>query len=206
MHRTFGPLELAVIDVDRDDRARARNRCAEDRGVTDAAAPDDGHGLAAAYRCRVHRGAKAGHHPAAEQAGDLWLHRRVDLGALAGGDQGLGGERTDPERGRQRRTVLERHLLAGVVGCEAVPGLAAVAGAAVATDGTPVQDDEVTGRDVGDPLADGGHDTRSLMPEQERELVVDAALAVVQVGVADAARLDVDQRLARARDRAPRWS
>ena len=36
------------------------------------------------------------------------------------------------------------------------------------------------------------------MAEQEGEVVVDAALAVVQVGVADAARLDGDERLARA--------
>ena len=37
------------------------------------------------------------------------------------------------------------------------------------------------------------------MAEQERELVVDGALPVVQVGVAHAARLDVDQRLAGTR-------
>ena len=38
-----------------------------------------------------------------------------------------------------------------------------------------------------------------LMAEKERELVVDAALAVVQVGVADPAGLHVDDRLPRAR-------
>ena len=37
-----------------------------------------------------------------------------------------------------------------------------------------------------------------LVAEQEREVVVDPALAVVQVGVTDTARLDVDQRLAGA--------
>ena len=57
--------------------------------------------------------------------------------------------------------------------------------------------DEVAGRDVGDAVADGGDDASRLVAEQEREVVVDPALAVVQVGVADAARLDVDQRLAR---------
>ena len=35
------------------------------------------------------------------------------------------------------------------------------------------------------------------MPQQERELIIDGALAVVQVGVAHAARLDVDDHLAR---------
>ena len=37
-----------------------------------------------------------------------------------------------------------------------------------------------------------------LVAEEEGEVVVDAALAVVQVGVADAARLDRDDRLARS--------
>ena len=37
------------------------------------------------------------------------------------------------------------------------------------------------------------------MAEQERELVVDGALPVVQVGVADPARLDRDPRLPRPR-------
>ena len=37
-----------------------------------------------------------------------------------------------------------------------------------------------------------------LVAEQERVVVVDAALAVGQVGVADAAGLDVDDHLARA--------
>ena len=58
--------------------------------------------------------------------------------------------------------------------------------------------DEVAGGDLGDALADRVDDSRGLMPEQEGEVVVDPALAVVQVGVADPARLDGDGRLARA--------
>ena len=50
-----------------------------------------------------------------------------------------------------------------------------------------------------DAVADRLDHARRLVPEQERELVVDAALAVVQVGVADPAGLDRDDRLARAR-------
>ena len=46
--------------------------------------------------------------------------RRVDLGALAGGDEGLLGEGADAEGGRQLGAVGERHLLGGVVGGEAV--------------------------------------------------------------------------------------
>ena len=48
------------------------------------------------------------------------------------------------------------------------------------------------------PSPDGLDHAGRLVAEQEREVVVDAALAVVQVGVADPARLDVDQRLAGA--------
>ena len=43
-------------------------------------------------------------------------------------------------------------------------------------------------------LADGLDATGRLVPEEEGEFVVDAALAVVQVGVADTARLDRDHR------------
>ena len=96
---------------------------------------------------------------------------------------------------------LEGHLLRRVVGGEAVPGLAAAAGAAGAVDRAPVEDDVVARRDVGDALADGLHHAGRLVAEQERELVVDAALAVVQVGVADPAGLHLDDGLARARVR-----
>jgi hypothetical protein len=45
------------------------------------------------------------------------------------------------------------------------------------------------------PVADGLDHAGGLMPEQEREVVVDAALPVVQVGVADPAGLHLHQRL-----------
>ena len=51
--------------------------------------------------------------------------------------------------------------------------------------------------DVGDALPDGGDDPGRLVAEQERELVVDPALAVVQVGVAHPARLHLDDGLPR---------
>ena len=86
-----------------------------------------------------------------------------------------------------------------VVRGEAVPGPAPAAGAALAADRAPVQDDEVAGRDGGHPVADRLDHAGRLVPEQVGEVVPDAALAVVQVGVADAARLHPDQRLARPR-------
>ena len=100
-----------------------------------------------------------------------------------------------PRAGRQLRAVLEGHLLLGVVGVEAVPGTPAQAGPALPAHRPPVQDHEVAGLDLGDPVADLLDDSGGLVPEQEGELVVDAALAVVQVGVADPARLDRHDRL-----------
>ena len=76
-------------------------------------------------------------------------------------------------------------------------GLPLSAGAALAAHGAPVEDDEVAGRDVGDALADRLDRAGRLVAEQEREVVVDAALAVVQVGVADPARLDPHDGLTR---------
>ena len=138
-----GPLELPVVDVDGDDRAGPGQRRAGDRGHADPAAADHRDGLAAADVAGVDRRAEAGHHAAAEQADGRGARRRVDLGALAGGDQRLLGEGADAQRRGQLGAVLERHLLGGVVGGEAVPRLAAVAGPAVAADRAPVEDHEV---------------------------------------------------------------
>ena len=88
---------------------------------------------------------------------------------------------------------------AGVERVEAVPGAATAAGPALAADRTPVEDDVVAGRYVGDAVADGLDDAGSLMAEQVGEVVADPALAVVQVGVADAAGLDLHDGLARPR-------
>lgn len=191
-------LKLAVVDVDRDDLRRSGQPGSGDRRVADAAAADDGDRVAAADLTGVDGGADARHDTAAEESGDLGGDLRVDLGALAGGDEGLLGEGADAEGGRQLRAVQQRHLLLGVVGVEAVPGSAAQTCAALAAHGTPVEDDEVAGGDVRDALADRLHDARGLVAEEEGELVVDAALLVVQVGVADAARLDLHDGLAGA--------
>ena len=102
-----------------------------------------------------------------------------------------------PSAGVSSVPSVERHLLRGVVGAEAVPGAAAAAGAALAAHRAPVEDDEVPGRDLGDARRRPLSTTPGrLVAEQEREVVVDPALAVVQVGVADAARLHGHHRLA----------
>ncbi|MCO5555078.1 hypothetical protein L7F22_008618 [Adiantum nelumboides] len=143
----------------------------------------------------VDRRAEAGHDAAAEQARDLRRARGVDLGALAGVDEGLLDERAR-SRGRGTARCRPRGSSSGWrCGCRSSTGLALLAGPALAADGAPVEDDEVAGRDVGDALADGLDDPGGLVAEQERELVVDAAAFVVQVGVADPAGLDLHHGL-----------
>ena len=111
-----------------------------------------------------------------------------------------------PSAGDSGGAVGQRHLLRRVVRVEAVPGAAPLAGPALAADRAPVEDDEVPGRHLGHVVTDRLDDPGGLVPEQVRVVVADAAHLVVQVGVADAARLDADERLprARARARAPR--
>src|SRR5439155_6085891 len=73
--------------------------------------------------------------------------------------------------------------------------LAPAARAALAAHGAPVEDDEVAWCDRGDVGADSVDGPRRLVTEQVREVVADAALAVVEVGVAHAARLHRDEHL-----------
>ena len=169
-----------------------------DGGCAHSPAADHGDRAAAPDVAGVDGRTQSCHDPATEQADSRCTRGRVDLGALTRGDEGLLCERPDPQGRRQLGAVLQRHLLRRVVGGEAVPRLTAVAGTAGAAHRPPVQDDEVAWRDARDVRADRLDDTRGLVAEQEGEIVVDAPLAVVQVGVADPAGLHGDQGLARA--------
>ena len=121
---------------------------------------------------------------------DLRSYDRLFPGALTRRHQRLLREGSDAQGRGELGAVLEGHLLGGVVGVEAVPRLTAVTSPAVTAHRSPVEDHEVPWRHVGDTLADRLHDARGLVAQQERELVVDATLAVVQVRVAHPARLD----------------
>src|SRR5207248_9587267 len=133
--------------------------------------------------------------PAAEQAGSFGARRRVHLRRLPGGDERLRRERPDAERWGERGPVAECHGLLRVVRCEAIPGLAPAARATFAAYRTPVEDDEVARCDRGDAGTDGVDSSGGLVTEQVREVVADTALAVVEVGVAHAARLHRDEHL-----------
>jgi hypothetical protein len=191
------PLELAIVDVDPDDRRGAGETGAGDRRVTHTATTEHRDRLAAGHPGGVDRRAEPGHHAAAEQPGGGRRRRLVDPGALAGGHQRLVAERPDPERRAEHGPVGQRHLLLGVVGGEAVLRLPAGARPALPAHGPPVEDHEVAGRHVGDVVTDGLDPAGGLVAQQERELVVDATFAIVEVGVADTARLDRHERLAR---------
>ena len=84
------------------------------------------------------------------------------------------------------------------MGREADLGLATQTAPAFTTDGTPVQDDEVARRHLGDTFAHGFDEAGGFVTEQERELVVDPTFAVVQIGVAHAAGLNGHDGLARS--------
>ena len=64
-----GPLELLVIDVDRDDGRRAGELGSGNGSIAHAAATEHGHGVAATHVAGVNRRTDAGHDAAAEQPG-----------------------------------------------------------------------------------------------------------------------------------------
>ncbi len=167
-----------------------------DRGVTHTAAADHRDGVVASDGPGVDRRAQAGHHAAAQQPGHRGIGRRVDLGALQLVHERLVGERADAKGRGQLGAVGQRHRLTGVERVEAVPRPAPLAGPAFTTHRAPVEDHEIAGFDVCHALADRLDGACRLVPEQERVLVVDAALAIGQVGMADPARDDVDDDLA----------
>jgi hypothetical protein len=193
------PLELAGVDVDGDDLAGPGQDGGGDGGVAHAATPDHRHRVATPDAPGVDRRAPSGHHAAPDEAGGLGSRRRVDLHRLPGGDEGLLHEGADAERRAQRGAVGERHRLRCVATVEAIPRPTAPTRPAVTTRRPPRQDDVVTGRETDDALSHRLHDTRRLVAEEEREVVVDASLPVVQVGVADPAGLHAHERLARTR-------
>ena len=193
-----GPLELSVVDVDGDDRPRTGQPSAGDRGVADTAAADDGDRVAATDAAGVDRRAEAGHDAAAEQPGDLGPRRRVDLGALPSRAP-ASSRRTRRCRGRGTAAVPS----ASVIFCVALwvlkqyQGLPRRQARHWPQTARQLRITKSPGATSVTSGADRLDDAGGLVAEQEREVVVDPALAVVQVGVADPAGLDGDDGLAR---------
>ncbi len=172
-------------------------RRSRDCGIAHPAAADHRNGVVTGHPAGVDRRPDSGHHAAAQQPGHGGVRGGIDLCALTLVHQGLVDEGPDAQRRTQLGAVGQRHLLLGVEGVEAQVRTAALAGPALAAHRAPVQDHEVTGLHRRHARPDRFDGARGLVAEQERVFVVDAALAVGQVGVADAAGDDVDDDLAR---------
>ena len=84
---------------------------------------------------------------------------------------------------------------------KAVPGPASPAGTTFSAHRAPIQHDEIAGLDRRDVRPDFVYYARGLVSEKKRKFVANAALAVVQIGVADTARLGADDDLTRPRIR-----
>ena len=193
--------QLLFVDVDGDDGGCATELCACNCCGSDAAAADDCDGLAALELTGVQNSTQTCGNAATEQTDGCVLFGADvsgDLGALTGCDEGLLSEGADTQCGGEFGAVLEGHLLGCVVGCEAVLRLTLAAGTALAADGTPVEDDQVAGGDVGDVITDSLDDTCGLVAEQVGEVLADAAGDVVVVGLADTAGEDLDECFALA--------
>jgi len=83
------PGQLAVVEVNRDDRRRPGQARTGNRGRTHPTATDDRDRVAPPDVAGVYRGTKTGHHAAAQQAGDRGRGRGRGLGLGAWG-LGLG--------------------------------------------------------------------------------------------------------------------
>src|SRR5215469_3967906 len=79
---------------------------------------------------------------------------------------------------------------------EAVPRATAETRAALPADSAPVEYHEVARREARHVRPHGLNDASRFVPQQVREVVTNAAIAVMQVGVTYAAGLDNHQRLA----------
>ena len=180
---------------------------AGDRGVADAAAAEHRDAVAAADVAGVHRRAEAGHHAAAEQA------RRPRAGPRGrpwwpGPRRRASARRTRRCRARARAAVPS----VSVIFCVALKVAKQYQGRPrrharqVPHTARQLRITKSPGATLGDVGPDRLDDARRLVAEQEREVVVDRALAVVQVGVAHAARLHRARAPHPARGRARRSS
>ena len=110
----LGPLELARVDIDRDDRGRSGDLGSHDDRVADAATADHSDRVAWLDIGGVERGAHPSGDAAAKQAhlGRRQLGRVGD--ALVRVDQRVGAERADAEDRQEHGAVHGAHSLLGV--------------------------------------------------------------------------------------------
>ncbi len=205
---TLAPAFLVGVDIDADDHVGAGEPQALDDVEADAAEPEHDRGRADLDLGGVDDGADAGRDPAADVADLVEGRGRIDLGH---GDFRQHGEIGE---GRTAHVVEDRLLADGeaarAVGHQALPlggadrraeiGLAGQARGTLPAFGRVERDDVIALGDARDALADVDDDSRPLVTENgwEQSLGIGARQGEI-VGVADAARLDLDENLALAR-------
>ena len=205
-----GDIELARVDVDRDDARGLGHLRPDDRCQADAAQAEDGNGSALFHLGGVQHGTDPGGDAAAKQA-DL-LQRGI-LGNLRQGNfrqHGVFGE------GRAAHVVEDRLALvgetAGAVGHQALAlggahglaevGLAGQAEFALAALGGVERDDMVAHLQGGHALAHRFDDTATFVAQDAREHPLGILAGQgVRVGMADAGGDDAHQYLALLRRR-----
>ena len=147
---------------------------AGDRRVADATAPEHRDRVAAADLAGEHRRAEPGHHAAAEQPGDLRLHAAGSTFVHCPAATSVFSAKAPmPSAGRQRRRRRAVIFCVALWVAKQYQGRPRRHDAALAAHGPPVEDHEVAGRHVDDVVADRLDHTGRLVPEEEREVVVD---------------------------------
>src|SRR5581483_6705306 len=200
-------LQLGLVHVDGDDLARALDAGALDHVEADAAAPDDGDGVALLDVGRVHGRTRAGEHAAPDEGGDLHVDVVGDLHRTDGGDDAHLGERARRGHLEQRRPLRREPGGAveqaaggeGGAGVLAQVALVAVAEEAVAALRHPRDDHVVAGLEVGDAFADLLDHAGALVAQHDRAGRHQRAALHRQVGVAHARRAHTHLDLARVR-------
>src|SRR5215218_2878228 len=192
-------LELPLVEVEPVDLGGACDPSALDDGQPNRAAADHADPCPLPHLGRLQHGADAGSDRTADQAsllcrqldGQANERRSVQHAPRREGPRAKHSHQVAPVTrmhppGRDRRGSTEMH------GSTEAP-------AALAARRAPADDHSVAGCDVFDSLAHGFDDAGSLVAEQYGQRVARAGPHDVEIGVADARRLDLDPGLARPR-------
>src|SRR5215469_14080107 len=197
----YGAGVLALHGVHPGDHRGAGQARPLDHGDADAAAADDGDRRAGLDPGGVDHRADPGHHPAADERGDLVRHVAGERHRALGRHDHLLGEGPapgQPERGGAADQEPRLDVGGDDVG-HAQPRLAAQAGGTGAARRQPAGDDPVPHGQAGDAVADGDDVARSFVPEDSWQRLRQPAVAGGQVRVAHPGGPDLDLDLARPR-------
>jgi hypothetical protein len=199
MRRAEAPRgrELALVQVDRVDLGRAGNSRALDHREPDGAAADHAHSSALPHLRGLQHRADAGRDRAADQARLLDRERRRQPHERCAVDDRPRRQRARLQGTGRDGSVREPNPLARPGRRATEMSRSAPAPRAVAARRAPAHDHAVADADVAHAFADRLDHPRTFVAEHDRRHLPPAAgTDDVEVGVADAARFDADERLA----------